>query len=81
MLIAQGGPQNAGGPASGGHPSDQVRFREFELGVVAEQNGLMQDESIDRIEQGSAQMNIAGFDNLVAFTLLLTNAGVVTATN
>lgn len=33
MLITQGGPQDAGGPASGGHASHQVRFGQFEFGV------------------------------------------------
>ena len=81
MLVTQSGPQNTVGSPGGGHPSHEVRFGQFEFGVVTEQNGLVQDERIDGIKQSAAQMNVAGFDNLVPLSLGLTHPGVVTATD
>ena len=73
-LIPLGSPQDADGFAGSGDTSDASRFGARELLVVAEQDGLVQNEGGHSTHQTAAQVDIAGLENGVAlaFTLVVT---------
>ena len=78
-LIAQDSPQDADGFASGGDTGNARMFGNLQVFAVAHEDGLMQEQRSDGIHQGAAEIDIAGFEDVVALAFALAVAGVVAA--
>ena len=78
-MIAQDSPQDADGFASGGDAGNARMFGKLQVVAVAHEDGLMQEQGSHGIHQGTAEIDIAGFEDMVALASALAVAGVVAA--
>ena len=80
-LIPQDSPQDTDGFASGGDTGNARMFGNLQVFVVAHEDGLMQEQGSHGIHQSAAEIDIAGFEDVVALAFTLAVAGVVAATD